>query len=83
MSPSRLILVNSIESVWCLIGRLAIDRQSMHECWCITEMNQNLFGGSRSGLLVCEFLKVLACYFFGRSNTSSSDSWFLAVVLHG
>ena len=26
MSPSRLILVNSIESVWCLMGRLVIDR---------------------------------------------------------
>ena len=26
MSPSRPILVNSIESVWCLIGRLVIDR---------------------------------------------------------
>ena len=26
MSLSRLILVNSIESVWCLIGRLVIDR---------------------------------------------------------
>ena len=40
------------------------------------------FGWIQIRLVSLWILKVMACYFFGRSNTYPSDSWFLAVVLH-